>query len=223
MVKNSHEKTSDIYSYLSNNPYYPFTIVFFYTFVVCSALLIFTALYASIKYNIDLHNQVHTAKAALQYITDIYIAASGWLAIVFLLCVFSFLLWLCRTSTNTHTLYPQEKISFSPAWCIASYFIPLLNWIWPYTSMKELWLLNVGNQEKRGAGIVLVWWITFMLFVFSVSNAYNLSSYNTPDPSQYIVIDALANIFGIISTLTMIKIMKGIFHAQAYRLKQLSK
>jgi hypothetical protein len=89
--------------------------------------------------------------------------------------------------------------------------------------MKELWLLNVGNHEKRGAGIVLVWWITFMLFVFSVSNAYNLSSYNTPDPSQYIVIDALANIFGIISTLTMIKIMKGIYHAQAYQFKQLAK
>ncbi|MEK7950735.1 DUF4328 domain-containing protein [Luteolibacter soli] len=76
--------------------------------------------------------------------------------------VISYLGWLHLIITNAKTIHPGSKISHG--WAIGSYFIPLVNWIFPPMIMKEIADATFRQRTPRAlVYIVVVWWGSFVV------------------------------------------------------------
>lgn len=179
----------------------------FWLFITLSAIAPLIGAYTLIKFSIAMREKTNETKDAFLYIAQQYDTVSGWIGICFIVCAIIFSFWIYRASSNTHSLNPNIKIEFRPGLCLGSYFIPFLNLYWPYKSMKELWLLNV---KSNNTDIILSWWITYLLFNFTAIAVLKLSINDQLGLQWYIGLDTASNVFGIISALLAIKIVKKI-------------
>lgn len=72
--------------------------------------------------------------------------------------------WTHRVTANAAAF--GRATSQSPAWAAASYFIPVLNWWWPYVAVTEAWDASQpdGGDPRPGARRLLAfWWACFLL------------------------------------------------------------
>jgi hypothetical protein len=84
---------------------------------------------------------------------------------VYVVTAVAFLLWFSRSYSNVAALSPIPR-SFSPAWAVGSFFIPLLNLVRPFRITRELW--HLSDPDVTGASAadprrwktppVLGWW-----------------------------------------------------------------
>lgn len=73
--------------------------------------------------------------------------------------------WTHRVTANAVSF--GRATSQSPGWAAASFFIPVLNWWWPYVAVTEAWDASDpdgGDPHRRGArGLLGAWWAFFLL------------------------------------------------------------
>jgi hypothetical protein len=56
-------------------------------------------------------------------------------------------------------------LNYSPAWSVASYFVPLANLVVPFRAMRELWNRSEGEDQYQASGNVPdvgSWWTCFV-------------------------------------------------------------
>jgi heme/copper-type cytochrome/quinol oxidase subunit 2 len=59
---------------------------------------------------------------------------------IFIATVVAFLMWEHRCANNLRTFgYWASQLTYSPAWAVGSFFIPIVNLFVPYKAMKEIW------------------------------------------------------------------------------------
>jgi hypothetical protein len=104
----------------------------------------------------------HTVKTA----TDAVSAVVGFLLLVSLAITVLFIIWMWRAASNL-PLFGRVRPKFSPGFAIGGWFIPLANFIIPGMQMFDI---DKGSgprlrsgERPRGSGLVVVWWITFVL------------------------------------------------------------
>ncbi|HEX8163778.1 MAG TPA: DUF4328 domain-containing protein [Pyrinomonadaceae bacterium] len=101
--------------------------------------------------------------------------------LVFIATVVAFLMWLHRAYKNLHAFGVRTEMS--PGWAVGNWFIPFLNLVRPYQSVKELWIKSDPGVDfthgfaRAGAGVgstalVGFWWFLWILANFA-SRAYN--------------------------------------------------
>lgn len=202
------------YRYISNNLRTLFVIYSFWVFIILSAVVSMIGVYALVKFNIAMREQTDITREAFLYVMNNYDTASDWLIIILILCPIVFLFWIYRASVNTHALYPQTKIEFSPGWCVGSYFLPIFNLYWPYKSMKELWILNVKKEKS----IILIWWILYLVSSCMMKFTSKLVINNHSDFMEFTLFDVASTILEIICAVIVIKIVTEINKAQVNRL-----
>lgn len=89
-----------------------------------------------------------------------------------LLTAVAFLLWLHRANKNL-SAFRDEPFEFSPAGAVWSFFIPVLNLVQPYSSVREIWQASDPELPPVGEGsfsyvaapvspLLLTWWLLFL-------------------------------------------------------------
>lgn len=82
----------------------------------------------------------------------------------------AFLLWLYRVCENVRA-YRGDTLTFTPGEAVRSFFIPIINLIVPYKTVRELWLASdpavpplsrIDTADRAGSGLVLCWWVLFL-------------------------------------------------------------
>jgi hypothetical protein len=71
------------------------------------------------------------------------------------------IIWTYRAMKNAEAL--GRPCRFTPGWAIAGWLIPFVNFVIPWLIMLDLWRGSRPVSEKRGSGLVIGWWITFIL------------------------------------------------------------
>lgn len=90
--------------------------------------------------------------------------------VVLLIAVF-FLIWIYRAHKNLK-VFGATELKYSPAWAVASFFVPLLNIFRPYQVIAEIWKAS-AKDVRRGGGATWkfehipayfgVWWGLWLL------------------------------------------------------------
>lgn len=95
-------------------------------------------------------------------ISHMTLGLGAWSTIAFLLfipCSIGFLCWSYRSYRNLAAISNQEP-AYSPAWTIAGFVIPFVNFVIPLLIMKE-----IVQKSKAHVSVALlgIWWGTFLL------------------------------------------------------------
>jgi len=154
------------------------------------------------------------AKDRLAYVSNIYDGFLAWTSMCFLICAVIFLFWLFRANKNSHAIYPEKKFEFTPGWAVGSYFIPALSLFWPYKVMKEMWIANVVKSTDKRHALLLIWWFAFLLTNLIPNVASKMTVESLPQMKVYVVVNMFSGIFGMLSALIAIKLVRGIDRVQ---------
>ena len=87
-----------------------------------------------------------------------------WIAL--LVFAIAYFLWLHRAAANLGA--GAEGMRYSPAWHVASYFVPLANIVVPFFAMRELWNRSHGEPPEladAAVGPIAVWWTCWVAAV----------------------------------------------------------
>lgn len=78
----------------------------------------------------------------------------------------TFLVWVYRANLNCRG-FGARGMQFSPGWSVGFYFIPFLNFYYPYQAMKEIWRASKNPQnwkKEKCSGLVGWWWALRVIF-----------------------------------------------------------
>lgn len=101
--------------------------------------------------------------------TAIVYTSVGLLSIVFaVLVVLSYIfliLWVRRAYYNLHQL-PGVNPEYSDGWAAGAWFVPFLNFVRPFTIMREVWQdtqLSAWGRIVQPATVLGWWWAAFVM------------------------------------------------------------
>jgi hypothetical protein len=150
---------------------------------------------------------------------ELYASISSWGAMVYLLSVVLFIItgivffvWLGKATNNAASISKNDK-KFSVAWNIFAYVIPFINFVAPYSSMKQIW--EVTSNDHKEIKNINVWWAFFLGYAFITRAADRVD-----DPMlDYITIEAsllylIGISSGLVSAFFLIRTMKMISKGQ---------
>lgn len=111
-----------------------------------------------------------------------------------LICGIPFIMWFYRAYKNLLAL-GIKNLEYALHWTIISFFIPILNFIYPYKVAKEIWnasdpVLGLESDKKWETlgepKIVARWWTPFILSG-AINNFGNLIfKWNNPEHTKYL-------------------------------------
>jgi hypothetical protein len=133
---------------------------------------------------------------------------------VFIVTGIAFLKWIYRANLNCRG-FGAEGMKFSPGWSIGYYFIPILNLVRPYQSMKEIWQVSHGPRNwntQSGSALLGWWWALWLISNFLGQIVFRTSmNANTVEAIQASTgISIFASIIGIPLCLVAINLVKTI-------------
>lgn len=88
-----------------------------------------------------------------------------------------FLKWIHRANLNSRG-FGAADMKFTPGWSVGFYFIPFLNLVRPFESMKEIWQISKNPADwKNQPGSILVgfWWTLWLVHNISSNVAFQYS------------------------------------------------
>lgn len=88
--------------------------------------------------------------------------------LLFFLAGLLFLMWIFVTYDNTAKF---SGTTYSPGWAVASFFIPFLNLVRPYTIVQEMWRYSETGPVPKNSPLVSLWWLGYLgwLVVMSIT------------------------------------------------------
>lgn len=78
-----------------------------------------------------------------------------------------FLIWIYQANANCRSL-GAEYLAYTPAWAVASYFVPIVSFYFPFDSMREIWKASRRPLEwdkVSPSPIVAIWWGLYLATV----------------------------------------------------------
>ncbi|MFE6996537.1 DUF4328 domain-containing protein [Microbacterium sp. NPDC057659] len=101
-------------------------------------------------------------------------AALAWSA-VYIAAAVCWLVWQYRAAASVDPIYLQR----SKGWHVGSWFVPLMNWWWPFQNVKDLvW----GSRAAVKPAVLGVWWALWLAAnLVSVFASRQLLAAETPE------------------------------------------
>jgi len=134
--------------------------------------------------------------------------------IMIILTMIFFIMWFRRAYYNLHCLSWNEA-RHSEGWAAGSWFIPILNLVWPYQIMEDIWkgtqnAIRERFGEPQSATIVGWWWaLSLINFFFSYITSFITGNASGVDKlvtaTKVELISELISIAAIIVTVRMIQ------------------
>lgn len=91
--------------------------------------------------------------------------------IVLIVGIIFFIMWMRRAYYNLHSI-GTTGLRHTEGWAAGAWFVPILNWIWPYEIMKDIWhatqqMAYLRLQQPAGyvhePGKLVGWWWAFFV------------------------------------------------------------
>ncbi len=141
--------------------------------------------------------------------------------IAFIASAVLILKWIYRANSNLRQL-GAENLSYTPAWSIAYYFIPVFNLWKPYQAMKEIWLAsnNPGQWSTGKAGVVLpAWWALWLASNILNQSIFRLSAdaRELPELMNLNMLSQISNLLDIALAIVTLALISGICQMQSSR------
>jgi uncharacterized BrkB/YihY/UPF0761 family membrane protein len=137
-----------------------------------------------------------------------------------------FFVWIYRVNSNCG-IYSKKEMDFSPVYAVGCYFIPFVNFLHPYNSMKEIWDTSKTNdvfkkQTFFSKYFVVVWWL-FFWFDLVLSSVFDkiVNPISLEEFNYYHAGFIGISLFRIIFCLVNIKLIKAIYQGQKKIIKKI--
>jgi len=127
------------------------------------------------------------------------IIAFSYLA-VFIISGILILKWIYQSNQNARYLGAKD-MTFTPAWSIGFYFIPIVSLWKPYQAMKEIWQAsqNPNNWQLEKAGPILgIWWF-FWIANSVVGQVVFRMSRRAQEISEIMNVNLVSQVFEVLS------------------------
>ena len=104
---------------------------------------------------------------------------------VFIVAAVIFAQWIYRANLNCQG-FGAEGMEFTPGWSVGYYFIPFLNLVRPYQSMKEIWNVsrNPRKWQSQPGSSILGWWWGLWIVSHGLGNVSFRMNMNVDSPSS---------------------------------------
>ena len=112
--------------------------------------------------------------------------------------VIFFCVWLYRANENLRAFNPWARPEHSSGWAVGSFFVPLVNLVVPYRAVKEVWQKSLPPDEAylsepSPPAVFPVWWLFWLLAIFSGRIAMRLSFNENVSESTATIVSILAS------------------------------
>lgn len=74
----------------------------------------------------------------------------------------SFLFWFHRAYKNA-IFFSETKLRNTPGWAVGHFFIPIVNFFFPYYSAKEIHSSSLTANDNPFGGLIFLWWMLWMV------------------------------------------------------------
>ncbi|HET7332732.1 DUF4328 domain-containing protein [Dyella sp.] len=137
---------------------------------------------------------------------------------IMLATIVLFAMWIYRAASNTRALGAKD-MTFTPGWAVGYYFVPILNWWYPYQAMKEIWKASKAPDAWEAAkrGSVLPWWWLFYLLsglfgyvVYMVASA----AHDIDDLRVALVLMVISSVLSVTSTAIAVVLVRQVHQMQ---------
>ncbi len=143
-----------------------------------------------------------------------------------LTAIITFLMWIHRAHGNLPSL-GAVNLEFTPGWAVGYFFIPVLNLIWPYLIVSEIWRGSdpakynsiSGRYLRSSSWLVARWWGLFLLMTF-LNYAHRVIYYVPGVPDVFIKANYLSGIGCLVTAISAavaIKLVRTIDENQEAR------
>ena len=139
--------------------------------------------------------------------------------IAFMASAVLILKWIYRANYNTHQLGAQN-MTYTPAWSIAYYFIPIFNLWKPYQAMKEIWMASKNPFDWRLtkiSAILPIWWALWLTSNMLNQSIFRLSA-DAVELSELMnlnLLSQISNVLDIPLAIVTLAIINGIYRMQS--------
>ncbi|MEM7244641.1 MAG: DUF4328 domain-containing protein [Acidobacteriota bacterium] len=108
----------------------------------------------------------------------------GWSA-----SLIGFLCWIHRATRIARALNSMPT-TLDPSWAVAGFFIPFLNFYWPYLAVKELWQTSDPSaptnwKDAPVTPVVFLWWPVFLghAFISLIGLIWTVADWQAESPA----------------------------------------
>ncbi|MEV6191682.1 DUF4328 domain-containing protein [Streptomyces sp. NPDC051920] len=123
-----------------------------------------------------------------------------------------FLIWFRRVRINAEVFLPSGH-TWSRAWVIGSWFVPILNLWRPREIMMEIWDASrpAGTPSWRGLGLVNAWW-TFLaaekVISWLVRGSLDAQTSSGPQNAaiEFLILDSLDIVAAVLAILVVLRL-----------------
>ncbi len=138
--------------------------------------------------------------------------------IAFIASAVLILKWIYRANYNARQL-GALNMTYTPAWSIAYYFIPIFNLWKPYQAMKEIWMASKNPLDWRLTKISLilpVWWALWLTSNMLNQSIFRLSASaeELPELMNLNMLSQISNVLDIPLAIVTLAIVNGIYRMQ---------
>ncbi|MEO6390312.1 MAG: DUF4328 domain-containing protein [Pyrinomonadaceae bacterium] len=167
-----------------NRTYRPLTAITYssltcFTLVIVMSLMLAALGLAYVIYNEDAFSPDRSGPLAILFYG--FSLAFRFEPVTRVIAVVIYLIWSYRAFNNLAPLRARN-LEFSPVSAVAWWFVPFVNFVYPFQIMREVWqasdpeIINNNRETRRLSGtpdLLGVWWAAFILSVFLtvISNA----------------------------------------------------
>ncbi|MGB5445773.1 MAG: DUF4328 domain-containing protein [Psychromonas sp.] len=127
--------------------------------------------------------------------------------------------WIYRANFNVRHL-GATNMSYTPAWSIGYYFIPIFNLWKPYQAMKEIWMTskNIFDGQLTKTPLILpLWWVLWLSSNILNQSVFRLSA-KAVELSELMNLNMLSQISNLIDiplALVTLAIINSIYRVQS--------
>ena len=138
--------------------------------------------------------------------------------IAFMASAVLILKWIYRANFNARHL-GASNMSYTPAWSIGYYFIPIFNLWKPYQAMKEIWMAskNIFDGQLAKTPIIFpLWWALWLSSNILNQSVFRLSA-KAVELSELMNLNMLSQISNLIDiplALVTLAIINSIYNCQ---------
>ncbi len=195
-----------------------------YVLLPIAGLLALTAIPVSLNARSVVHDHasdgVVFVTPSVKDATDAVAGVVGFSFLVGLALAVLFIIWMWRAASNLQ-LFGRVKPKFGPGFAIGGWFIPLANLIIPGMHMFDI---DKGSgpplrpgERARGSGLVVVWWIMFIVGRMLGMLAPSFEGFRTYDVSNFDVQNVLlivGSAFTAVAAVAAILVIRQVTAAQ---------
>ena len=172
---------------------------------------------------------IETAERSDSFVT----MSGGLLFIVAIIQIIIFMIWVYKFQKGLPIIQINDA-RWSPGWCVAWWFIPIMSLFRPYQVMAQFWrctsLLSSPSNWKNTTvpPFLMFWWITSIIatwvsMIYLRFAASTWSSNNFSDYLNELSLSIFADASVIISSVLLIYVIKGITEQLKDKITQLEK